>query len=49
MWLGGEGPFCDGCSDEQISAATGWPRLPIPSNPMVVPGPDGAHTGFGYG
>jgi hypothetical protein len=40
-WLGGQGPLCDGCFDERISAATGWPRLPAPPPPVVVAGPDG--------
>ena len=46
MWLGREGPFCDGCFDERISAATGWPRLPVPPNPMVVPDPEGRARRF---
>ena len=33
--------MCDGCFDERISAATGWPRLPAPPPPVVVAGPDG--------
>jgi hypothetical protein len=33
--------LCDGCFDEGISAATGWPRLPAPPPPVVVAGPDG--------
>jgi hypothetical protein len=41
MWLGEQGPWCGGCFDEQISAATGWPRLPAPPQPRVVTGPDG--------
>ncbi len=35
-WLGEDGPLCDGCFDERISAATGWPRLPAPPAPVVV-------------
>lgn len=34
-------PLCDGCFDERISAATGWPRLPSPPAPVVMAGPDG--------
>ncbi len=40
------GPFCDGCFDEKISAATGWPRLPVPPNLLVVAGPDGRARRF---
>jgi len=40
-FLGEEGPLCDSCFDERISAATGWPRLPAPPPPKTVTGPDG--------
>jgi hypothetical protein len=40
-WLGGQGPLCDGCFDERVSAATGWPRLPAPPPPVTVVSPDG--------
>jgi hypothetical protein len=39
-WLGEDGPLCDSCFDERISAATGWPRLPAPPAPVVVAGAD---------
>jgi len=40
-FLGQEGPLCDCCFDERISATTGWPRLPAPLPPKIVTGPDG--------
>ncbi len=33
--------LCEGCLDRQLSAATGWPRLPPPPRPKIVVGPDG--------
>jgi len=39
--LSGQGPLCDSCFDEQISALTGWPRLPAPPEPTTVVGADG--------
>jgi hypothetical protein len=40
-FLNEQGPLCDACVDERISAATGWPRLPAPPPPRTVTGPDG--------
>jgi hypothetical protein len=40
-FLNEQGPLCDVCVDERISAATGWPRLPAPPPPRTVTGPDG--------
>jgi len=48
FWLGGGGPFCDGCFDERISAATGWPRLPEPPTPLEITGPGGRHHMLRY-
>lgn len=41
MWLNGDGPLCDPCFDERISASTGWPRLPEVPAPIEITGPDG--------
>jgi hypothetical protein len=40
-FLGQQGPLCDSCFDERISATTGWPRLTTPPPPKTVTGPDG--------
>jgi len=40
-FLDGQGPLCDTCLDERISAATGWPPLPVQPAPRSVTGPDG--------
>lgn len=40
-FLNEQGPLCDVCVDERISATTGWPRLPAPPPSRTVTGPDG--------
>lgn len=36
MVLGTEGPLCDRCFDDRISASTGLPRLPDPPGPVAI-------------
>jgi hypothetical protein len=37
----GEGPLCDGCVDERVSARMGVPRLPKAPEPVTVVAADG--------
>jgi hypothetical protein len=46
--VGGEGPFCDSCADELISAATGWPRLERPPPAETYRGPNGVEHRMVY-
>jgi hypothetical protein len=42
MHLGTEGPLCDRCFDDRISAGTGLPRLPDVPPPVAITGADGS-------
>jgi hypothetical protein len=46
--LGDQGPLCDSCFDEQISAVTGWPRLPEAPRPKILVGADGREHQLRY-
>jgi hypothetical protein len=47
-YFDGDGPLCDGCFDERISAGLGLPRVVEMPEPTTITGPDGCHHVMRY-
>jgi hypothetical protein len=46
--LDDDGPLCDRCFDDRVSASMGMPKLPDVPEPVVITGPDGCRHVLRY-